>query len=162
MKRCLLVAVVLSTQLVCLPVQAGEKEEREAVLEVLSRFFDAMTRRDPGVWRKIMLPDGMTYSQRHQPDGSKELARRTNLFLIENLSQGTGLLQERIWEPVVMVHRSIAVVWAPYDFHIDGKFSHCGVDVFELLKVSGKWKLGNALWTVERDRCEPSPLGPIQ
>ncbi|MGH7572979.1 MAG: nuclear transport factor 2 family protein, partial [Gemmatimonadota bacterium] len=62
--------------------------------------------------------------------------------------------------PTVLVHPPIAVVWAPYDFHVEGVFSHCGIDLFEMLEIDGEWKMTNASWTVETEGCEPSALGP--
>ncbi|MBK9064929.1 MAG: hypothetical protein IPL89_17350 [Acidobacteria bacterium] len=49
--------------------------------------------------------------------------------------------------------RRIAVVWAPYEFWIDGKTSHCGIDVFDFVKVDGAWRVANAMWTVEPNAC---------
>ena len=58
------------------------------------------------------------------------------------------------WEPTVLIRGPIAVVWAPYEFRRDGKVSHCGVDVFNMLKVDGRWLIGNAMWTVEPEACD--------
>jgi hypothetical protein len=52
-------------------------------------------------------------------------------------------------------------VHAPYDFHIDGKFSHCGTDVFTLVRAKGEWRIVSIVYTVQRTGCAPSPLGPI-
>jgi hypothetical protein len=80
----------------------------------------------------------------------------------ERLQKQTQTLRERIWNPDVRVHESIAAVWAPYDFWADGKFSHCGIDVFDLIKTSeGEWKIAGGVFTMEAKR-EPSPLGPLK
>ena len=47
----------------------------------------------------------------------------------------------------------LAVLWAPYEFQLNGKTTHCGVDVFNLLKSDGRWKIAGASWTVEPDAC---------
>ncbi len=61
---------------------------------------------------------------------------------------------ERYWDPTVLVRGPIAVVWAPYMLWSDGVKSHCGVDVFEMLRIDGEWRIGNAMWTIEPDGCE--------
>ena len=77
-------------------------------------------------------------------------------------------LRERYWSPTVLVRGSIAVVWAPYEFWRDGKTSHCGVDVFDFVKVDGTWRVANGMWTVEPEACEelrpsdPSQIRPAQ
>jgi len=53
----------------------------------------------------------------------------------------------------VEVHKGIAMFWAPYDLWIDKKFSHCGVDVFTLLKTKEGWKIVTIAYSVEPDGC---------
>ena len=67
---------------------------------------------------------------------------------------------ERIWNPTVLIHGPIAVVWANYDFHLNGVFSHCGVDSFSLLKTAAGWKILAISDTRETSGCAASPLGP--
>jgi hypothetical protein len=68
---------------------------------------------------------------------------------------------ERMWEPKVLVRGGIAVLWAPYDFHLDGKFSHCGIDTASFVKVAGAWKIASLSYTRETANCPVSPLGPV-
>jgi hypothetical protein len=35
----------------------------------------------------------------------------------------------------------MAQVWSPYEFLVDGKFSHSGVNSFVLVKVDASWKI---------------------
>ena len=67
---------------------------------------------------------------------------------------------ERFWDATVIVDGPLAVVRAPYDFHADGKFSHCGTDIFMLAKSGGAWQITSVSYTVVRTGCAPSPLGP--
>jgi hypothetical protein len=67
---------------------------------------------------------------------------------------------ERMWKPTVLMHGGIAVVWAEYDFHLNGKLNHCGVDSVNLLKTPNGWKISGIAYTSETSGCAPSPLGP--
>jgi hypothetical protein len=67
---------------------------------------------------------------------------------------------ERMWSPTVFLQGSLAVVRTSYDFHVDGKFSHCGVDVFTLVRSRGEWRVTHIVFTTQRQNCAPSPLGP--
>ena len=64
-----------------------------------------------------------------------------------------------MWDPMVQVQDRVAMVWAPYDFHLDGEFSHCGIDVFTLLKGAEGWQVTSITYNVVREGCPPSPLG---
>jgi hypothetical protein len=80
--------------------------------------------------------------------------------MLRTITQGRERLLERMWTPVVRVQGAIATLWTPYDFHVDGRFSHCGVDTATLLRTGGGWRIAALVYTVQRTGCAPSPLGP--
>ena len=56
---------------------------------------------------------------------------------------------------------TMASMQTPYEFWIDGKTSHCGIDVFSFIKVGDEWHVANSTWTVEPDACpELRPSDP--
>jgi hypothetical protein len=148
------IVVALSTS----PAAAQSSSDRDAVLKALQVFFDTMTARDVDGARDILVPQGRF----HMIDMSKPGAEPRSLSNEEYLAQlkaSPQTMRERIWNPEVRVHGSIASVWTPYDFWIDGKLSHCGVDGFDLIRTAAGWKVAGGVYTIERD-CPPSPLGP--
>jgi hypothetical protein len=46
---------------------------------------------------------------------------------------------------------SFAMVWAPFDFLIDGKVDHCGTDLFNLVRQDGKWLIASVADTGRKD-----------
>ncbi|HVU96461.1 MAG TPA: nuclear transport factor 2 family protein [Puia sp.] len=52
-----------------------------------------------------------------------------------------GDADERIRFDVVRIDGPLAIVWAPYEFYYKGKYSHKGVDSFQLVRVNGVWKI---------------------
>jgi hypothetical protein len=51
---------------------------------------------------------------------------------------------ERMRNPEVRISGKIAQVWTAYDFYREDKFSHCGIDSYDLILVDGEWKV---LWS---------------
>jgi hypothetical protein len=47
----------------------------------------------------------------------------------------------------------MASVWAPYKFYLGDKFSHCGVDVFQLMKTGDGWKIIYIVDTRRKGDC---------
>jgi len=133
-------------------------EEGRAVLAAVERMTSAMRSRDLAAYASTLAPDGMSFVLRPGPDGP-QLRTQSNRDDVASFAEGKQVWQERIWDAAVFVHGSVAALWAPYDFYIDGTFSHCGVDLFELFKIDGEWKMTNSSWTIECDGCKPSPLG---
>lgn len=134
--------------------------DRDAVLATIQTFFDTMTARDVEGARRIMVPDGRFYAMEMRKP-TTDLRSFTNDEYFERLQRSQRTNRERIWNPEVRVHGSIATVWAPYDLWTDGKFSHCGVDAFNLIKTAEGWKISGGAFTME-STCEPSPLGPLK
>ena len=96
---------------------------------------------------------------REDVTGEYEFVER-QWFGVDSFDDATRLT-ERYWDEQLLISDHLAVFWAPYDFHINGEFSHCGIDVLNLIKIDGQWKIGHAMWTVQRPGCEDSPLGPL-
>jgi hypothetical protein len=131
--------------------------EQTEVVESVQRFFAAMAARDFAAYEAVVVADAVTYSQRLDANGDAPVQRRTHGEILESVRAARQRFVERLWNPVVMVDDPIALVWTPYDFHIDGDFSHCGFDSFELFRFDGVWRITNASWTVEPAGCEPGP-----
>jgi hypothetical protein len=132
---------------------AAKTNERTAVLAAVDRFLVAINTDDPVALAATQLPEGMTFALIYKADGTMMPRPRSNAAWVERAGKSTAKLYERYWSPKVMIHRDMAVFWAPYSFDVDGKRAHCGIDVFELIKVGVEWKIANAMWTIEPDGC---------
>ena len=134
-------------------------DDRAAVVVVVQRLFDAMARRDTIAARALLLPGASFVSIRGDTAGARPRTQSDTSFL-RMLATGREALLERMWQPVVHVDGPVASVWTPYDFHTDGKWSHCGVDAVSLVRTAAGWRVTSIAYTVNRRDCAPSPLGP--
>ncbi|MBC7893912.1 MAG: nuclear transport factor 2 family protein [Cytophagaceae bacterium] len=141
-----------------LPSAASAQAPRDSVIATINEFFRAMTAKDSAASAAVLHPDGVMFSSSQRGD-STTLRRSTFASYLGSITTMKGDLLERMWEPTVLVHRQLATVWTAYDFHTDKKFSHCGVDVFNLMRHQGRWKIVSVAYTVEPTGCAESPLG---
>jgi hypothetical protein len=154
-----LLSLVLS-MVVAISGQSTGKE-REAVMKTVQAFFDTMTAHDVEGARQILQPQGRFHAMTMK-DGKPDVRAFSNEEYFADLQAGSKRkMQERIWNPEIRINGLIANVIAPYDFWIDGKFSHCGIDAFDLIKTEEGWKIAGGVYTVE-SKCAPSPLGPLK
>lgn len=133
------------------PTVAGAEVDPAAEAEILAtidRFFEAMARRDAAAYGAEVIGEGMTFTQIWK-DGSWELRQRRQQELTDALAQGRGVPNETYWDPTVLIRGPIAVVWVPYRFALDGQETHRGIDVFDMVRVDGRWKIANTIWTRE-------------
>jgi len=62
---------------------------------------------------------------------------------------------ERIVFETIRIDGPLASVWTPYNFYYEGKFSHCGVNSFQLVKINGEWKIQYLIDTRRKQGCKP-------
>ena len=136
-------------------------DEEAAVLATMDRFFAALGNSDRVGLEETTIPASLFASASVDSEGNEVVRFSTREALVNGLSNPDAKRIERYWSPTVLVQESIAAFWAPYDFHIDGEFSHCGIDSFQLFKIDGAWLIGSSSYTRETEGCPQSPLGPI-
>ncbi|MDF2187752.1 nuclear transport factor 2 family protein [Paraflavitalea sp. CAU 1676] len=68
--------------------------------------------------------------------------------------QQPGAADERITFETVKVDGPLAIVWTPYKFYLNGAFSHCGVNSFQLVRLNGQWKIQYLIDTRRKDECK--------
>lgn len=125
------------------------------MLATVQRLFDAMAARDSAAAGQVLMPEGRYYSVR-DTGAQVAVGGATHKEFAERLAAGKEDMRERMWNPRVLIHGRIAVVWTPYDFHRGGKFSHCGVDAFQLVKTAEGWKIAGFIYTIEQTGCDES------
>ena len=75
-------------------------------------------------------------------------------FAISVSKLPTGYADERISFDIIKIDGELAFVWAPYELYINGKFKHCGVDVFILTKLKNVWKITSLIDTRRKIGCK--------
>ncbi|MBL8000745.1 MAG: DUF4440 domain-containing protein [Flavobacteriales bacterium] len=152
--------IVLSLALLPMAPLAAQSPAEAEVLQVVDRFFATLADRDSSSMAGLLVPDGVMYAVLADEPGRPPL-RVTHAEYLASLRQLKGRPVERYWSPAVQVDGSVATVWAPYDLHIDGDFSHCGHDVFTLVKAGDGWRIAGGVFSIRRKGCPQSPLGPV-
>lgn len=117
-----------------------------------------ITTGDVVAFTDLMLPEAVLFPTSTR-DGTTRYRVRTRA---EQLATPFGaVVTERGFRPTVHVNGPLAVVWMPYDLYLDGKWSHCGVDVFTLVRHEGTWRIATMAWSAEQPPvCEKHPEGP--
>ena len=156
------------TAAILLPLEPADADERErqSILAKMDKAFEAIGANDAEGLRALQLAEGTSISFRKDPDGSAgELLMRMSTheeLLAASAETGDRYVERWTATPTVLIRGPIAVVWGEYEFWINGGFSHCGVDAVDLVKVDGRWKIANWMWTVETESCPTNPSAEAQ
>lgn len=136
---------------------AQAPDARAAVIAIADSALDAITRGDVIALTDLMVPEAVMFPTTTR-DGVTTYRVRTREAQRAAPFQG---VVERGFRPEAMVNGGVAMVWLPYDLYRNGAWSHCGADVFTLVKTDGKWRIAAMAWSAEQPPvCEKHPSGP--
>jgi hypothetical protein len=121
--------------------------DEQAVMAPITQMFDGMTKRDADAIKKPLLPGGSMVLMR---DG-KPTQMTFEAFAAAVGKPGKAHIEERIHDPLVRIDNDLAMVWAPFEFLVDGKVDHCGTDLFNLVRTDGKWLIASVADTGRKD-----------
>jgi len=129
------------------PPSAQATKDEQAVMAPIAAMFDGMAKRDAAAIKKPLLPGGGMVLMR---DG-KPTQMTFDAFAEAVGKPGKAQIEERIHDPLVRIDNDLAVVWAPFEFLVDGKVDHCGTDLFNLVRADGKWLIASVADTGRKD-----------
>ncbi|HEY6412361.1 MAG TPA: nuclear transport factor 2 family protein [Edaphobacter sp.] len=140
------IAGAMASGLINASLYAATPEE-QAVLASVQAMFDGMAKRDAAAIKEPTLPGGTMVLMR---DG-KPTQMTFEAFAERVGKPGTTQIEERIHDPLVRIDNDLAMVWAPFEFLVDGKVDHCGTDLFNLVRKDGKWLIASVADTGRKD-----------
>jgi hypothetical protein len=129
------------------PAFAATSAADQAVLAPFQAFLDGMAKYDQAAMRATVQPDGSVALLRKD-----KVIRNTLSGFIDHIKPGKDSIEERIYEPLVRIDDNLAIIWARYDFRVNGKVVHCGTDLVHLVKQDGKWVIAG-IADNSRDEC---------
>jgi hypothetical protein len=153
MKQLLIIFAFLAAAVPAAAQNPPPADERHAVLAAVEGLFAAMLARDGAAVTALVEPQGIVTAITVSPEGNR-IAVSPWADFAARLAQAPGPIRERMFAPEVRINGDLAMVWSRYDLSIGDTFSHCGTDLFDLIRRDGRWRLLNATFTRERTGCE--------
>ncbi len=65
-----------------------------------------------------------------------------------------AVLDEEFLSMEIRIDGNMANAWTPYKFYVDGNFSHCGVNSFQLINTDKGWKIVHIIDTRRKEGCD--------
>ncbi|UCD24269.1 MAG: hypothetical protein JSW51_14820 [Gemmatimonadota bacterium] len=144
------------------PDEGASSPEQQQVVAVVEQLFHGIATQDTILLGRLLDRDAQLVSVR-EVNGEPSWTRRNRADFLSGIGTNEVEMVERMWDPEVRVDGDIASLWAPYDFHVDGEFSHCGYDAFHLVRKRGVWLITAITYTVRTEGCHdalpPPPDG---
>jgi len=146
-------ALLFSVCLFCAN-SAFSQQYDPGIMSTVDGLFDGMRTGDSTKVRNAFALGASMMSVPPDPQDSIALKKSSiDGFVKAVATPHSEKWDEQIFNPKISVDDSMAIVWAPYKFFLGDKLSHCGVNVFTLIKLSNVWKITSITDTRRKERC---------
>jgi hypothetical protein len=135
--------------------QSAAATEKD-VLAVVNRMFDGFAKKDTTIIRGTLHDDVKLITAVTNKEGKAVVHAETMDKFLVGIATAPGKLDERLFNPEVRIDGNLASVWVLYEFWYDDKYSHCGIDSFQLARTEMGWKIFSIADT-RRKTCEGLP-----
>jgi len=122
-------------------MSSNNDAEKEAVKNVIKQTFKAMITSDTVLLKTCFAPGAIMQVIQNQKDSVVVRTNKAADFIANIGKQQPGSLDERSFDEIIYIDRELATAWAAYTFHLNGKFSHRGIDSFQFVKLKEGWKI---------------------
>lgn len=132
----------------------AQQTEPDAIKQTINTMFNAMRKGDSTMLRSTFAKGIVFHSVANKKDGSTALEIENPDDFVKMVgTPHKGVYDERVTFSDIKIDGPLASVWASYKFYLDDKYSHCGVDVFQLMKTADGWKIIYIVDTRRKDNC---------
>lgn len=130
-------------------------QSKDSVIAVINKMFFSMKTVDT-VMLKDCFNDSVIFQTISENKEGKVIVRNENVnnFISFIGKEQKGKLDEQVVFESVNIDGNLASVFTPYKFYYDGKFSHCGANSFQLVRLNGQWKINYLIDTRRKENCE--------
>ncbi|WP_026711372.1 3-methyl-2-oxobutanoate hydroxymethyltransferase [Flavobacterium filum] len=121
--------------------QFSFSQESEIQLTI-GKFFNAFHQRDSIALKKVCSENLILHSISESEKGAKfSVEKAANFYKSIATIPLSMKFEEKILSYKVQIDGTMAHVWTPYEFYVNDKLSHSGVNSFQLYKENDGWKV---------------------
>jgi uncharacterized protein (TIGR02246 family) len=147
-------SLVLLLPLVWASTATAQPSDESEIRAVVENLFDAMREGDGGALAALFHPDATLKSVGLSDGAAQVRHEQVDAFAAQVGAPRDEVLDERIFNVEIRRDGPFAIAWMEYSFYVDDRFSHCGVNAFELVRAEGGWLILGITDTRRTTGCE--------
>jgi len=126
-------------------------KDEDQIKAVILKTFSAMKSVDSVALKSCFTEKALLHISQVRTEGNVIREVPIASFVKNVMTRKPGDMDERVlsWGPILIDHE-IATAWVPYEFYLNGKFTHKGVDAFILVKVGEEYKIQTLLYNMQK------------
>ncbi|KGL62403.1 nuclear transport factor 2 family protein [Polaribacter sp. Hel1_85] len=124
-------------------LSAQHKTDEKAIQNVIETFFDGLHKGDSAIVKSTLHKDIKIQTTFTNKKDEKILKTELKSNLLKGVAnkKPEDVYIEKLLSYTFKVDGNLASVWIPYEFYLNGKFSHCGANSFQLFNNNGTWEI---------------------
>ncbi|RTY94949.1 nuclear transport factor 2 family protein [Flavobacterium sp. GT3R68] len=121
---------------------ATTQAQKQEVQKTVDTFFEAFHAKDTVKLHAVCMDKMILQSISEGPKGNKLTDETTGEFYNSIATIPVNVIfQEKLLSYNIQIDGSMAHAWTQYEFYVNGKLSHKGVNAFTLFKEKDSWKI---------------------
>jgi hypothetical protein len=148
--------LIALTIAICSLNSVKAQSTEDSVKAAVNKLFTGMKTSDAAMVKSSFADSAVLQTISRNKEGATIVKNeKVEDFAKSVESMPKGAADERISFETVKIDGALAIAWTPYNFYYEGKFSHCGVNSFQLVRFNGEWKIQYLIDTRRRQGCNP-------
>ncbi len=134
----------------------GQNNQEVEVKTTVDRFFEGFHKGDTLIMKSVMADKIILQTAFKNKKGDDVLVTDQVQKLMDAIGNRPSdqKWDERLLSYNIQVDGNMANAWTPYEFWFNDKFSHCGVNSFQLFKEGESWKIIYLIDTRRKSTCD--------
>ena len=144
---------LLSVMLV--PLLLNAQAEEAQVKAAVTTFFTGFHAQDSVLMKSVLADDVILQTTARDQSGKTQFSSSSidNLMVSILSIPDSVSFQEKLTSWNIQTDRTMANAWVGYEFWLNGEFSHCGINSFQLINFDGEWKIIYLIDTRGKEGC---------
>ena len=137
------------------PIEAQQTQE-DKIKEVISLFFEGLQSGDTLKIKQTISDKLILQTTFINKDGKSVLKNESVSTFLNSVAskKNEDNWEERLLSYHIQIDDNMANVWTPYKFYLNNKFSHCGVNSFQMFKDGEEWEIIYLIDTRRKQECK--------
>ena len=125
------------------------------VKKVIETFFEALHKGDSALMKSTLHKEVKIQTTSTNKAGLRILKTELVATLLSSVAnkKPENIYFEKLLSYDIKVDGNLASVWTPYEFYLNGNFSHCGANSFQLFLNNEEWEIIFLVDMRRRDNC---------
>ncbi len=127
----------------------------DSVKAAVNSLFTAMKQSDSTALMQSFAPGAVLQTIVKDKQGIVSVRTEAISKFASSISQlPKDAADERITFDVVKIDGDLAIAWTPYNFYFQQQLLHCGVNSFQLVRLTEGWKIQYIIDTRRKNGCQ--------